>query len=83
MVVNDDELKIPMHGLIVVGEGARGEVRSNCAPLMVHGALRVFIQSHAIVVPILQVVVRISVPALSGKSITPTAHPGLGHRYFR
>ncbi len=93
MVLHDYKLKIPMHDLIVVGEGARTEVRSNSAPSMLHGALRFFIESlqcscfvglaYALGVAIFQVVVRITVLALSGKTITLTAQPGLGHRCFR
>ncbi len=72
MVLHDYELKVPIHGLIVVGEG---EVRSNCATSMMSGALRFFVESlqcsflaglaQSLGIATLQVRVRVSVPALS------------------
>ncbi len=80
-------LEVPMHGFIVVREGAKGEVRSNCATSMLHGALCFFIQSlqcsfltglvQSLGIATLQVLVRVSVPGFVGKDNHADRAPGL------
>ncbi len=87
MVLHDYELKVPIHGLIVVREGAKGEVRSNCATSMMSGALCFFVESlqcsflaglaQSLGIATLQVLVRVIVPGFVGKDNHADRPPGL------
>ncbi len=93
MVLHEDELKVRMHGLIVVGEGEKDEMRSNCAASILHGALRYFIESlqcsflaglaQSLGIAPLQVLVWVNVQGFVGKDNHADRAPGLTAQFLR